>query len=131
VLDLSPRGMLIACDAPAALGETVLVSFLTPGRTPVWLDAEAEITRLIHGFRAGDAGFCVGLHFKYLERMARIELLSRLAGYPPPIPMRRPSSARARMGVRPVGPAASSVLQRPVVRVSPACGDVPAGVFQS
>ena len=31
-LDLSPLGMMIACDAPAALGETVFVSLLTPAR---------------------------------------------------------------------------------------------------
>src|SRR5688572_9496093 len=66
-LDLSPRGMLVACDAPAALGEPVLVSLLTPGRDPVWLDAEAEVARIVYGYRQGDAGYCIGLHFRYLE----------------------------------------------------------------
>jgi hypothetical protein len=129
-LDLSPRGMLVACDAPAALGEPVLVSLLTPGRDPVWLDAEAEVARIVYGYRRGDRGYCIGLRFKYFERLARNELLSRLSGMPPPVPQRRPRPARSRVawGVE------MPVLQPPVVaaqmlRVSPARGAIPAGVF--
>jgi PilZ domain-containing protein len=125
VLDLSPRGMLVACDLPVALGEEVIVSFQTPGRDPIWLDAEAEIARIVHGFRQGDPGYCVGLRFTYFERLARGELLSRLAGVPPPIPQRRPEGCRehVRLAVEP------AVLMRPVLRVSPARGACPAGVF--
>jgi hypothetical protein len=131
-LDLSPRGMLVACDAPAALGEPVLVSLLTPGRDPIWLDAEAEVTRIVHGCRQGDPGYCIGLHFKYLERASRSELLSRLAGMPPPIPQRRPRNARHRLGHAlrldaPVQP----VLTRPMLAVSRALRGIPAGVFRA
>jgi hypothetical protein len=125
VLDFSPRGMLVACDAPAVLGEEVIVSFETPGREPIWLDAEAEIARIVHGFRQGDPGYCVALRFTYFERCARGELLSRLAGVPPPVPQRRFEICRYHTQVA----AEPAVLMRPVLRVSPARGGCPAGVF--
>lgn len=132
-LDVSPLGMMIACDAPAALGETVFVSLQTPGPSPVWLDAEAEVTRILHGFRAGDPGYCAGLRFTYLERRARAELLTRLAGLPPPIPRRRLLTARQRasnhFSYEPGLP--NTVLRQPMVRVSPASTSVPAGVFRN
>jgi hypothetical protein len=125
VLDLSPRGMLVACDLPVVLGEEVIVSFETPGREPIWLDAEAEIARIVQGFRQGDPGYCVGLRFTYFERLAQGELLARLAGVPPPIPQRRPECGREqhRVAIEP------AVVMRPVLRVSPARGACPAGVF--
>jgi hypothetical protein len=131
-LDLSPRGMLIACDAPAALGEEVIVSFVAPGAQPLWLDAEAEITRIVHGLREGDPGYCIGLHFKYFERSSRAELLARLAGCPPPVPRRRPplSSVRVASGNGGVaGPEPVRLL--PSMRVWPTRGLVPAGVFRA
>ena len=131
-LDLSPRGMLVACDAPAALGEPVLVSLLTPGASPVWLDAEAEVARIVHGYRQGDPGYCIGLRFKYLERVSRMELLSRRAGMPPPVPQRRLRLARHRVGWGMEMPIQrEQVVACPVLRVSPARGSVPAGVFQA
>ena len=124
-LDLSPRGMLLACDLPASLGDEVLVSFQTPGRRPLWLDAEAEIARIVHGFRDGDPGYCLGLRFTYLERPARNELLARLAGVPPPVPQRR-------MPGRPVRIEGSlGVLVRSIFKVSPARGGCPAGVWSA
>jgi len=131
-LDLSPRGMLVACDAPAALGEPVLVSLLTPGRDPIWLDAEAEVTRIVHGYRQGDPGYCIGLHFKYIERLSRIELLARLAGMPPPIPQRRPRTARRSVGDSlELMPVLQPVLARPMLAVSRALRGIPAGVFSA
>ncbi len=124
-LDISPRGMLLACDAPVALGEDVIVSFRVPGREPLWMDAEAEIARIVYGFRHGDPGYCAGLRFTYLERCARDELLARLAGVPPPVPLRRPpatSPARAAAG--------PSVLLSPTLRVGRPAG-VPVGVFST
>jgi len=131
-LDLSPRGMLVACDAPAALGEPVLVSILTPGHDPIWLDAEAEVARIVHGYRSGDPGYCIGLHFKYIERLARVELLSRLAGVPPPVPQRRPRTARQRhkRSIE-LEPARYGVLARPILAVSRALRGIPAGVFSA
>ena len=102
LLDVSPQGALLACDAPVALGEQLVLAFRAPGREPVYIDAEAEVARVIHGFRTGDPGYCAGLRFTYLERSARHELLARLAGLPPPIPQRRPEQRgeRTTSGVR-------------------------------
>lgn len=96
-LDVSPQGLLLACDVPVALGERVILSLSAPGPEEFWLDAEAEVARIVYGFRHGDPGYCAGLRFTYLERAARNELLTRLAGFPPPIPRRRPA-AHARTG---------------------------------
>ena len=97
VLDLSPQGMLVRCDRAASIGDDVVVSFKAPGRDAPWLEAEAVVARLVHGFRASDRGLCAALSFTYFERPARHELLARLAGYPPPIPQRRLRTARDRM----------------------------------
>lgn len=94
-LDLSPRGMLVASDAPAELGERVIVSFRAPGSDALWMDAEAELARIVQGFRPDDPGYCIGLDFTYFERSSRHELLTRLAGVPPPIPSRRMRALRA------------------------------------
>jgi hypothetical protein len=88
VLDMSTRGMLVQCDDFVRLGESLMVMFRTP-RGGVWLDAEAEVARIIHGWRTGDPGYCMGLRFTYMERPDRNELMCRLAGLPPPIPQRR------------------------------------------
>jgi hypothetical protein len=90
VLDLSPQGMLIACDDGVEIGESIMVFFKAPGADDVWLDAEAEVTRIIQGYRQYDPGYCIGVRFTYLERPERKQLADRLIGYPPPIPQRRP-----------------------------------------
>lgn len=126
VLDLSPRGMLIACDAAAELGDEVVVSFRAPGRDTLWLDAEAHVARIVRGLRDGDFGFCVGLDFTYLEKSAREELLVRLAGHPPPIPQRRAQPLKVNRDIHEL-----SVLVRPIIPVWPKgfSQKVPLGVF--
>jgi hypothetical protein len=126
-LDLSPNGLLLACDAPAAVGEELVISFQTPGRDPIWLDAEAEVARIVYGYRHGDPGYCAGLRFTYIERSARGELLARLAGFPPPIPRRRLASERMRGGEY----GSPCVRMRPIVTVWPGRGGAPAGVFSA
>jgi hypothetical protein len=96
VLDLSPRGMLVRCEGPARVGDSVLVSFQTPGLDGLWLEAEAMVARIVQGYRAGDRGPSAGLTFTYFEKSARNELLARLAGLPPPLPQRRLRTARDR-----------------------------------
>ena len=115
VIDLSPRGMLVACSRPARVGDDVLVSFRAPGHEELWFDAEAVIARVIAGQRANDNNlYGAGLEFTYFEKSARHELLSRLAGFPPPVPKRRLQSVSERgSAVR----GAPSVLVRPVVMV--------------
>lgn len=105
MLDLSPRGMLVACDAPARVGDDVVVSFRAPGFDGPWLDAEATVARIIEGLRPGDPGYCVGLDFTYFEKRSRDELLTRLAGFPPPVPQRRIRTAVERRLDEPRPPA--------------------------
>jgi len=90
VLDLSPQGMLIACDDGVEVGDPIMLFFRAPGKDDLWLDAEAEVSRIINGFRLYDPGYCMGVRFTYLERPEREQLSNRLIGYPPPIPQRRP-----------------------------------------
>jgi hypothetical protein len=87
VLDLSPRGMLLSSSSGVKLGDHVFVSFLPPGEGR-WMNAHAEVTRLIPGLRTWDAGPSVGLVFTNLSVVKRGELLARLAGIPPTVPRR-------------------------------------------
>lgn len=112
VLDLSPRGMLIACEGPAEIGDDVIVTFRAPGRDTLWMDAEAEVSRVIHGLREGDPGYCVALDFTYFEKSARNELLCRLAGTPPPIPQRRGRELSRKSDLLEL-----SVLVRPIINI--------------
>lgn len=89
ILDLSPRGARIACNAPVKLGDRILLSFRAP-QSGAWIDAEAEVVRIVRGRRAGDSGYGAGLRFVDLERAVRDELIVALAGLPPPLPARRP-----------------------------------------
>jgi hypothetical protein len=98
VLDLSPVGMLVSCNRTTRLGDDVLVSFKVPGVDTEWLEAEAEVARVVQGYRTADRGYCAGLRFTYFEKSARHELLARLAGLPPPIPQRRLRTAHERAG---------------------------------
>jgi hypothetical protein len=87
ILDLSPRGLLLACDEGVEPGAELLVSFQAPHGGP-WIDVEAEVARVIGGWRPYDPGYAAGLRFTHIERPARGELLTRLAGFPPPVPHR-------------------------------------------
>ena len=90
VVDVSPYGMLIVCNDSVELGDPIMLFFRAPGTDELWLDAEAEVTRIVHGFRQYDPGYCMGVRFTYFERPEQKELSHRLIGYPPPIPRRRP-----------------------------------------
>lgn len=126
VLDLSPRGMLLAADAPAQVGDDVVVTFLAPGRDAIWMDAEAEVSRVVHGLREGDPGFCLALDFTYFEKSSRHELLCRLAGTPPPIPQRRGAALARKLDLTEL-----SVLVRPIIHIVPRGFHlgIPAGVL--
>jgi len=116
VLDLSPRGMLVRCDGDARVGDSVIVSFQTPGLDCLWLEAEAEVARIVQGYRTGDRGPSAGLTFTYFEKSARNELLSRLAGLPPPVPQRRLRTARDRAWSQRLAPRVQgSVVVSPIV----------------
>jgi hypothetical protein len=87
ILDLSPRGLLLACDDEVELGQELVVSFQAPRGGP-WIDVEAEVARVIDGYRPYDPGYAAGLRFTRIDRPDQGELLARLAGLPPPVPHR-------------------------------------------
>ena len=99
ILDLSPRGALVSSDGSAHPGDEIVLSFQAPHGGP-WIDVVAnaaqatgkvgEIARIVADRRVEDPGFCAGVRFATLEKEAQQELLVRLAGYPPPVPSRRP-----------------------------------------
>jgi hypothetical protein len=130
-LDLSPRGMLVACDAGVELGERLVVSFKAPGDDGLWFDAEAELSRIVQGFRPDDPGYCIGLDFLYFEKSSREELLVRLAGTPPPSPGRRVRSVRARSSAARGAEIPSPVVVRSIIAVAGRPRVVPCGSFRA
>ncbi|MBW2461027.1 MAG: PilZ domain-containing protein [Deltaproteobacteria bacterium] len=88
ILDLSPRGLLLACDDEIVTGEELVVSFKAP-RGGEFIDVEAVVARVVGGWRPYDPGYAAGLRFTRIDAPDRGELLSRLAGLPPPVPHRR------------------------------------------
>ncbi len=93
VLDVSPFGMMIACDEEAQVGEEVVVAFELDGQRPggpesEWYDAIGEVARVIEGYRDGDQGYCIGLKFTEIPLATRMALRKRLVGVPPPVPSR-------------------------------------------
>ena len=87
VLDLSPYGLLLAADDGAEPGDEVIVSFQIPGCSQVF-DAEAEVARVIEGWRPYDPGYALGLRFTSIALEDRLLLSQRLRGTPPPVPQR-------------------------------------------
>ncbi len=123
ILDLSPRGILLAGDAPVEPGDSVFISFRAPGNDDIWLNAEAEVARVVNGLRITDPGYCLGLRLTYFDPISRVRLERRLRGLPPPVPRRRmradyadtirriasPPGRRGRHGIRPYTALASRI----------------------
>jgi hypothetical protein len=88
-VDVSPAGMLVMAQEPVLTGEPVIVAFRLP-RGLYWFDAEAIVTRVVHGRRPGDTGRCFGLEFQTLDPDCKWLLALALRGTPPPVPRRAP-----------------------------------------
>lgn len=88
LLDVSPHGMMLAADEEVRIGESVIVTFQVGEDFDVWFDAEAEVARVIEGWREGDPGYAVGLRFTHIDLATRLVLAERLVGHPPPVPQR-------------------------------------------
>ena len=46
-----------------------------------WFDAEAEVVRVIEGYRDGDPGYCAGLKYVEFDRSDRLALGIDLRSY--------------------------------------------------
>lgn len=95
-LDVSIDGMLLPIEEGEVVltGESLVVSFPIPG---MWIDAEATVSRVVHGRRPGDDGLAIGVTFDVISPSARAALAGYLHGKPPPLPRRGPLS-RLRRG---------------------------------
>lgn len=93
-LDISVDGVLLPIEIPVMTGEAIIVSFEIPG---MWIDAEARVSRVVHGRRPEDDGLAVGVTFETISPAARAALAGFLHGRPPPLPRRGPL-ARLRRG---------------------------------
>ena len=95
-LDISVDGLLLPMEVGdrVVAGEALIISFPIPG---MWIDAEASVSRIVHGRRPGDDGAACGVIFDVISSSARAALAGYLHGKPPPLPRRGPL-ARLRRG---------------------------------
>ncbi len=88
VLDVSPHGMMLAANDAEQVGDAVIVTFQLGDDLDTWFDAEAEVARVIEGWREGDPGYALGLRFTNIDLGTRLVLAEKLVGTPPPVPQR-------------------------------------------
>lgn len=88
VTDLSPEGMQVMSNAQVRVGEPVLVSFRAP-HSDDWMDAEAEVARVVRGHRGTDKGRSIGLRFTHQSAFDKVMLGERLRHLVPPPPARQ------------------------------------------
>ena len=99
VVDLSATGALVGPADPALTGERILVSFRIP-RSTVWVDAEATVTRVIHGRRPGEFSRSLAIEFDDLEALPRFMLQEALRVVPPAPPKSAPGRRSSQSLVR-------------------------------
>ena len=99
VVNLSHSGMLVAPADPVLTGEKIIVSFASPtdGR---WIDAQATVSRVIHGRRPGEYQRALGLVFDVVDADSREALDGCLKSLPPSPPGARSLAPNARGIVR-------------------------------
>ena len=99
VVDLSATGALVGPADPALTGERLIVSFRIP-RSTVWIDAEATVTRVVHGRRPGEFSRSLALEFDDLEALQRFMLQEALRIVPPSPPKSAPGRRSSQSLVR-------------------------------
>ena len=99
VVDLSATGALVGPADPALTGERILVSFRIP-RSTVWIDAEATVTRVVHGRRPGEFSRALAIEFDQLEALPRFMLQEALRIVPPAPPKSAPGRRSSQSLVR-------------------------------
>ncbi|HMA95304.1 MAG TPA: PilZ domain-containing protein [Polyangiaceae bacterium] len=85
--NLSTTGLLVSPAEAVLTGERLLVSFRLP-REGVWVDAEARVTRVIHGRRPGEVQRALGLEFEAVAEESRAAIGRELSKVPPAPPGR-------------------------------------------
>lgn len=80
--DLSLDGARVGPAEPVLTGEVLLFSFKVP-HFDVWVDAEAVVTRVLHGRRPGESARSLGLEFFGMAPWQRYLLQQALAMVPP------------------------------------------------
>ena len=98
-MDLSASGALVGPADPALTGERILVSFRIP-RSTVWIDAEATVTRVVHGRRPGEFSRSLALEFDDLGALQRFLLKDALRTVPPAPPKSAPGRRSSQSLVR-------------------------------
>jgi hypothetical protein len=86
VVNLSLNGMLVGPADPVLTGEKIIVSFPSPTKKGKWIDAEARVTRVLHGRRPGEYRRSLGLEFEHLDAESRAALQECLQRIPPTPP---------------------------------------------
>ena len=99
VVDLSATGALVGPADPALTGERLIVSFRIP-RSTVWIDAEATVTRVVHGRRPGEFSRSLAIEFDDLEALQRFMLQEALRIVPPSPPKSAPGRRSSQSLVR-------------------------------
>jgi len=99
VVDLSASGALVGPADPALTGERILVSFRIP-RSTVWIDAEATVSRVVHGRRPGEFSRALAISFDQLEPLQRFMLEEALRVVPPSPPKSSPGRRSSQSLVR-------------------------------
>jgi hypothetical protein len=99
VVDLSSTGALVGPADPALTGERILVSFRIP-RSSVWIDAEATVTRVVHGRRPGEFSRSLAIQFDDLAGLQRFMLQEALRIVPPAPPKSAPGRRSSQSLVR-------------------------------
>jgi Tfp pilus assembly protein PilZ len=88
LLDVSPKGALVASNGTARLGEPVLLSLRVPG-TRHWIDAEGRVSRVVRGTRTSDRGPAIGIELTRMDALDRAMLMGAIETLPPAVPARK------------------------------------------
>ncbi len=99
VVDLSSSGALVGPADPALTGERIIVSFRIP-RSTVWVDADATVSRVVHGRRPGEFSRALAIEFDALAPLPRFMLEQALRVVPPVPPKSAPGRRTSQSLVR-------------------------------
>ncbi|MRG97741.1 PilZ domain-containing protein [Polyangium spumosum] len=88
-VDLSTCGMLLVADAPAAVGDDVLISLRIPGREQ-WIDARGKVARIADEHASTEGSRAVGIAFELPSIGTRHALEEALCVYPTAVSSREP-----------------------------------------